>query len=73
MDGYRAPKQDDEAPAWDTWQRNRLDARRDRERAQLLEVFALRLPVREPDVHEDRAVSPPGSLKQALETLWQAS
>jgi len=27
VDGYRAPKSEDEAPAWDIWQRNRLDAR----------------------------------------------
>jgi len=27
IDGYRAPRQEDEAPAWDIWQRNRLDAR----------------------------------------------
>jgi hypothetical protein len=27
VDGYRAPKAKDEAPAWDIWQRNRLDAR----------------------------------------------
>ena len=27
VDGYRAPKQEDEAPAWDIWQRNRLDGR----------------------------------------------
>jgi len=27
VDGYRAPKTEDEAPAWNIWQRNRLDAR----------------------------------------------
>src|SRR5450756_328867 len=27
VDGYRAPKTVDEAPAWDVWQRNQLDAR----------------------------------------------
>lgn len=27
VDGYRAPKTADEAPAWDIWQRNQLDAR----------------------------------------------
>ena len=27
VDGYRAPKTTDEAPAWDIWQRNQLDAR----------------------------------------------
>jgi hypothetical protein len=27
VDGYRAPKTEDEAPAWDIWQRNRMDAR----------------------------------------------
>jgi hypothetical protein len=27
VDGYRAPKEEGEAPAWDIWQRNRLDAR----------------------------------------------
>ena len=27
VDGYRAPKMEDEAPAWDVWQRNGLDAR----------------------------------------------
>ena len=27
VDGYRAPQGDDESPAWDIWQRNRLDAR----------------------------------------------
>jgi len=27
VDGYRAPRQKDEAPAWDIWQRNKLDAR----------------------------------------------
>ena len=51
---------------------DRLDARRHREGAQLLEVLALRLPVRETNVHEDRTLTPPRSLKQLLETLWQA-
>lgn len=27
VDGYRAPKQDTEAPAWAIWQKNRMDAR----------------------------------------------
>jgi hypothetical protein len=27
IDGYRAPKAEDEAPTWATWQRNRMDAR----------------------------------------------
>jgi len=27
VDGYRAPRQEEEEPAWDIWQRNRLDAR----------------------------------------------
>lgn len=27
VDGYRAPKQGEDAPAWDLWQRNRMDAR----------------------------------------------
>jgi len=27
VDGYRAPKTTEEAPAWDIWQRNQLDAR----------------------------------------------
>lgn len=27
VDGFRAPKSADEAPAWDIWQRNRMDAR----------------------------------------------
>ena len=27
VDGYRAPKTEEEAPAWSIWQRNRLDAR----------------------------------------------
>jgi hypothetical protein len=27
VDGYRAPAESDEAPAWDIWQRNRMDAR----------------------------------------------
>jgi len=27
VDGYRAPKEEQESPAWDIWQRNRMDAR----------------------------------------------
>ena len=27
VDGYRAPEEEDESPAWDMWQRNRMDAR----------------------------------------------
>ncbi len=27
VDGYRAPRGESEAPAWDVWQRNRMDAR----------------------------------------------
>jgi len=27
VDGYRAPKANDDQPAWETWQQNRLDAR----------------------------------------------
>lgn len=27
VDGYRSPKEEGEAPAWDIWQRNKLDAR----------------------------------------------